>query len=422
MIQMARGHPVKALATAPGDPVILDHLGMHIAASRSRLSSLDFLGRHAKAVSLAKLGALDEAHAMAESRRVPWSRKQLSRFALAVAPWAPGEASRLLESSDKLAAAASALGAGDIDRARRLLSAAAERSDGLQFRAISAAIASHAGDWAVARQHLDNLHGLAGLRHIAASTSGPLTFDTFPLLEVSASSSKTPRVSVLMAARNLERLIGFAIGSIRSQTLPDWELIVIDDASEDKTAEAATRAAHSDPRIKIIRNTSRKGAYGARNVALSAARGTYVTVLDGDDFAHPQRLETHVAILERGQGAAVVSLLLRIDPQGRIVAPRVFPVARRTYSSLMYRTDDARALGGYDEVPVGADSAMLWRLQNRVGRKAVLRLNQVDTYALQHPASLTASEDTGIGNREALAARIAYHERIMFSLAGLNVS
>jgi glycosyltransferase involved in cell wall biosynthesis len=264
---------------------------------------------------------------------------------------------------------------------------------------------------------LDRVLSLGGVSALASGGEGPLLLESFPAPVINGTDAN-PAVTVLMPARNLEDHIAMAIASLRAQTLANWELLIVDDASTDNTAERAEAAAGGDPRIRVLRNAQQLGAFGSRNRALNSARGRYVTVLDGDDFAHSQRLETHVRILETGKHRAVASLLLRVDTEGRIVAPRIFPMARRNYSSFMIGTELARQLGGYDDVPVGGDSAMFWRVQAKIGRKALLRLNQVDTFALQREASLTAAADTGIGNREALAARIAYHERIMRQLAG----
>lgn len=391
---------------------------MHMAATQAHVSAVDFLGLHGQAVSLAKLGNIAEAKHRAAAARMRWTRKQRRRFALAIAPWSPDEAAYMLKPIHPLAAAAAALAAGDIQLARQIMPRETPRGEELQFPAVGAALASHEGDWNSARALLDQVLSLGNLSPLASGGQGPLLLASLPT-PVVGRGDDGPAVSVLMPVRNVDDHIAMAIASLRAQTLANWELLIVDDASTDQTAERAEAAAASDPRIRVLRNSRQLGAFGSRNVALKSARGRYVTVLDGDDFAHPRRLETHVRILDAGMHRAVASLLLRIDTEGRIVAPRVFPMARRNYSSLIIGTELARQLGGFDDVPMGGDSAMFWRVQAKLGRKALLRLNQVDTFALQRESSLTAAADTGIGNREALAARIAYHERIMRQLAGV---
>lgn len=416
---LASGDEIAALRASPEDAFVLDRLGMHVAAAQAYVPPVDFLGLHGRAVSLAKLGNVDAAKTLAAAARMRWSRRQRKRFALAIAPWAPDEAAHLLKPIHPLAAAAAALAAGDLQLARKLMPHEAPPGETLQFPAVAAALASHAGDWRNARSLLDRVLALGQLAPLASGGEGPLTLGSLPAAVVEGAGAG-PAVTVLMPVRNLEDHIAMAIASLRAQTLADWELIIVDDASTDRTAALAEAAAAGDRRIRVLRNSRQLGAFGSRNVALARARGRYVTVLDGDDFAHPQRLETHVRILDAGRHRAVASLLLRIDMEGRVVAPRVFPMARRNYSSLMIGADLARELGGYDAVPMGGDSAMFWRVQAKIGRKALLRLDQADTFALQRDASLTSAAETGIGNRDALAQRIAYHERIMRELAGLE--
>lgn len=81
---------------------------------------------------------------------------------------------------------------------------------------------------------------------------------------------KTPKVSVITPAYKAARYIGHAIESVQAQTLTDWEMIIVDDASPDETAEVVKRYL-DDPRIKLIRSERNRGECGARNLALEAA-------------------------------------------------------------------------------------------------------------------------------------------------------
>jgi glycosyltransferase involved in cell wall biosynthesis len=98
-----------------------------------------------------------------------------------------------------------------------------------------------------------------------------------------------PRVSVIMAAYNAEKFLRQAVDSILAQTLADFELILVDDASTDGTR--AILVSYSDPRIRALYNPSNLGQSATRNRALAAARGKYIAVLDADDIALPTRLE-----------------------------------------------------------------------------------------------------------------------------------
>ncbi|MGG6296789.1 glycosyltransferase family 2 protein [Leptolyngbya sp. AN02str] len=99
----------------------------------------------------------------------------------------------------------------------------------------------------------------------------------------------SPQVSVIMPAYNTEQYIGRAIESVLSQTLEDIELIVVDDASTDHTVAVA--CSFRDRRIQVFVNEHNLGAAATRNRALQKAKGTWIAVLDSDDWYAPNRLE-----------------------------------------------------------------------------------------------------------------------------------
>lgn len=110
-----------------------------------------------------------------------------------------------------------------------------------------------------------------------------------------------PKVSVVMPAWNAAGYIAHAVESVRSQTLTDWELIVVDDCSQDATGAAALAAAKGDPRVRVVRAAENGGVARARNLGMQHATGDWIAVLDSDDAFEPTRLETLVGIAEREQ-------------------------------------------------------------------------------------------------------------------------
>jgi len=91
-----------------------------------------------------------------------------------------------------------------------------------------------------------------------------------------------------MPAHNAEQYVAAAIESVLSQTLEDFELLVIDDASSDSTG--AIVGEFSDKRVQYVRLPNRQGPSGARNLGLRAAQGKYVAFLDADDLAYRHRI------------------------------------------------------------------------------------------------------------------------------------
>ena len=107
----------------------------------------------------------------------------------------------------------------------------------------------------------------------------------------------TIKVSVIIPAYNTEKYIGKAIDSALAQTLPEIEVIVVDDCSTDNTVEIVK--GFTDPRLKLLLNSENMGAGGARNKAIQAAKGKWIAVLDSDDWYAPQRLEVLVNLAEQ---------------------------------------------------------------------------------------------------------------------------
>ncbi|MBI5137337.1 MAG: glycosyltransferase family 2 protein [Nitrospirae bacterium] len=105
-----------------------------------------------------------------------------------------------------------------------------------------------------------------------------------------------PAVSVIIPAYNREGTIARALDSVLAQTLTDLELIVVDDASTDRTAEVV--AAYADPRVRLLRHATNRRAAAARNTGIRAALGRYVAFLDSDDEWLPEKLAVQIAALD----------------------------------------------------------------------------------------------------------------------------
>lgn len=106
----------------------------------------------------------------------------------------------------------------------------------------------------------------------------------------------TPRITVLMPVYNCDLYINEAIDSILNQTFTDFEFIIIDDASTDKTVDVIKT--YSDKRIKLIVKPLNTGYTNSLNYGLQVAKGEYIARMDGDDISLPERFEKQVAYLE----------------------------------------------------------------------------------------------------------------------------
>ncbi|WP_197428729.1 glycosyltransferase family 2 protein [Phnomibacter ginsenosidimutans] len=97
-----------------------------------------------------------------------------------------------------------------------------------------------------------------------------------------------------------------AIDSVRAQTYPHWECIVVNDASPDHTAAVADAAATTDSRIRVIHKPHNEGLAAARNTGISHANGMFILPLDADDLIHPEYLQKSLAVFYNNSAVKVV--------------------------------------------------------------------------------------------------------------------
>lgn len=107
-------------------------------------------------------------------------------------------------------------------------------------------------------------------------------------------------VSIVVPVYNAARYIRKTIDMVCEQTYKDWELILVDDASSDKSAEIISDIIESSgKRIRLIRKERNAGAAEARNTGIDASAGRYIAFLDADDVWMPDKLEKQIAFMEK---------------------------------------------------------------------------------------------------------------------------
>lgn len=107
-----------------------------------------------------------------------------------------------------------------------------------------------------------------------------------------------PFFSVIMASFNSEKYISDSINSVLNQTMSDWELLIIDDASKDNSLKIALKFANIDSRIRVFQNKVNSGPAFSRNRACLFAKGSWLAILDADDVYVPSKLETQKKEIE----------------------------------------------------------------------------------------------------------------------------
>ena len=144
-------------------------------------------------------------------------------------------------------------------------------------------------------------------------------------------------ISIIVPVHNAERFIRETIESVLAQTEPDFELILVDDCSTDKSTAIINE--FDDSRICLIRQPENLGAYAARNRGLEEAHGRYIAFLDADDLWTPDKLKkTLLYLREEGTGFVFTGYEF-VDENGKSTGAVVKVPKRRTFKSALNNTD-----------------------------------------------------------------------------------
>ena len=127
----------------------------------------------------------------------------------------------------------------------------------------------------------------------------------------------SPLISVVMPVHNCGHYIKDSIDSVLSQTMPDFELIIVNDGSTDNSSEIAH--SYPDKRIKVIDLHENRGCYPSRNIGMKIAKGKYICPMDADDLILPDRLEKQYRFLEENKEFGMVYGLYQFSTSNRPV-------------------------------------------------------------------------------------------------------
>lgn len=133
---------------------------------------------------------------------------------------------------------------------------------------------------------------------------------------VEKEQKNNPLVSVIMPAYNAEDFIGQAIRSVLNQSISDFELLVIDDGSDDGTKAMVEAISQTDGRVRLLPNETNMGAGRSRNRGFDLCAGQYVALLDSDDYWEPAFLEKMLAKLRKTNADLVYCSYAMVDEQG----------------------------------------------------------------------------------------------------------
>lgn len=231
-----------------------------------------------------------------------------------------------------------------------------------------------ADDWL---RRFNGIFADAGLTPIALSSEPGTLFDrVVPAGAQTTSDATGPLVTIVMSVFKPDRSLVTALRSLRDQTWPHLQVLVVDDCSPDEYQPMIEEAVALDDRFELHRMQENGGTYKIRNYAISVARGEFIGFQDSDDWSHPERVERQLApLLKDPDVVATFSRSVRVFSNLSASKLGYSPVRRNVSSLLMRRDPVLTELGSFDEVRKSADSEFLERLERHFGEERVVSLS-----------------------------------------------
>lgn len=218
-------------------------------------------------------------------------------------------------------------------------------------------------------------------------------------------------VTVIMTAFNAEKTIETSIRSVLNQRHKNINLVVVDDVSSDRTSEIVLRISNYDSRVKLINNSSNMGTYCAKNIAIAAYKSDYYAFHDSDDWMHPDRISSHVKLMEENPSLVCsTSLWFRMDQRGYAMVRKGGGYLHDNPASTFFSRSVIDQLGFFDSVRTGADSELLWRIRRHFGRSSIIEISKPLAIGLHHSESLTQAGAAAFDEHRFSQTRLLYWE------------
>ncbi len=229
----------------------------------------------------------------------------------------------------------------------------------------------------------------------------------------------SPQLSVLMAVYNGGNALTASLQSIAEQTFTDWEMVIVDDASTDRTRDVLDKFARQDVRFRLVSNEKNKGQTACLNQGLRVCRGEWVARQDADDLSHPQRLAAQMEFLRCNpetvllgtQGVLIDACSRKIGlldvPCGEAeihwCAPFLNPFL---HTAVVFRRNVVLETGGYDEAYRIAQDYELWT-RLAVGRQTANLPGWLIRYRHTESSLSRAGRDLAFAEADRVSAREA---------------
>lgn len=236
----------------------------------------------------------------------------------------------------------------------------------------------------------------------------------------------TVKVSVVMPCYNDGKYIAESVESVTNQDLEDWELIIIDDGSDDKkTLSMLKKLAHQSERIHIIR-TKHVGVSAARNLAIEKAAGMYILPLDADDLIDKTYLRKAASVLDDDSSVGIV--YCQAQKFGKINLHwdlPAFSMKEMLYSNIifvtsMFRKSDWEKIGGFDKNMIyGLEDYDFWLSILELGRKVVQLPETLFFYRIKSVSRSTNFQEESLQHKSYIYEYLTRkHENLYTQYAG----
>lgn len=243
---------------------------------------------------------------------------------------------------------------------------------------------------------------------------------------------ENPLVSVIMPAYNGEKYIGEAIDSIIAQSYQDWELIIVEDCSTDRTLTVIENYL-MDSRIRLFQNEQNLGIAASRNRAIELSLGKYIAIQDDDDVSFPERLEEQARFLEEHADMdAVAGHWLIVDETGNEVLAMQSAYKNPNYvrahllfsdcvgnGSAMFRKDFVQKKGlRYQNGMLGMEDFLFWIEFSKAGN--ISAIDRIVYKHRKHPDQ--EGEKNILNNVQERRELFAWLQRESLRLSGITLS
>lgn len=223
-----------------------------------------------------------------------------------------------------------------------------------------------------------------------------------------------PLISIVMPVHNSQKYLSGAIESILDQTFKKFELIIVNDASTDRTLSVIRSFSRKDPRIKVINNIKQLDIAGSLNKGIKMARAEIIARMDADDISLPDRLELQYKLINSSKSiAAVGANIVVMDPEEKDIATRIYHETSKELKACLFKYSPFahpvvifkkkvfEEVGGYDPKYSPTEDLDLWF---RMGMKYEFR--SVPKLLLRYRLSEQSSSHSMIKDLEILVFRI----------------